>query len=163
MLIGILSDTHGKVAATGAALEVLREAGAERYIHCGDVGGEAILDLMAGMTVDFVWGNTDWDRESLAKYAAGLGLSCHGELADLEIDGVRVAVTHGDDAKILKQIAGAKIYQFLFHGHTHVARDQVIEGLRWVNPGAVHRSPRPSVAVWETGSGKVKFLALAGD
>jgi uncharacterized protein len=162
MIVGILSDTHGREAATTRALETLRQAGTEYFIHCGDVGGEPILDLMAGLPLAFVWGNTDFDREDLTKYAERLGIACHGDLADLELDGRRIAVTHGDQAAILRQIVTARRHEFLLHGHTHVARDQTINGLRYVNPGAVHRSPRPSVATLDTQTQTVRFIPLYG-
>jgi uncharacterized protein len=161
MLIGILSDTHGKVAATRAALALLRGAGAESYIHCGDVGGEETFDLLAGLPLDFVWGNCDFDTPGLRRYAETLGLKCHGDFADLELDGRRIAVTHGDNPAILKRITSQKRHQYLLHGHTHVARDTMIDGIRWINPGAVHRAPRPSVAVLDTQSDSVRFIPLS--
>ena len=160
MIVGILSDTHNRVAATTAALAVLRKANPEFYIHCGDVGGQNILDLLAGLPLGFVWGNTDFDRPELTKYAAHLGIKCYGDFGDLELDGKRFAVTHGDNPLILKQIVVAKKFHYLLHGHTHVARDQVIDGLRYINPGAVHRSPRPSVAVLDTRTDVLRFLAV---
>jgi uncharacterized protein len=160
MRLGILSDTHGRAAATAAALDLLRQAGAEFYIHCGDVGGEPILDLLAGLPLVFVWGNTDYDHAEMGRYAKKLGLDCRGNFADLELDGRRIAVTHGDEPAVLKRIVAEKRYRYLLHGHTHVARDQIIGDLRWINPGAVHRSPRPSVAVLDTHSENLEFLPL---
>jgi uncharacterized protein len=161
VIVGILSDTHGRVAATKAALAALRDAGAEYFIHCGDVGGEEIFDLMAGMPLSFVWGNTDFEREKLKGYAELLGLKCHGDLAELELGGRRIAVTHGDQAEIVRKIGKEKRQQYLLYGHTHVARDQTMGGLRYVNPGAVHRSPRPSVAVLETRTDTVRFIPVS--
>jgi hypothetical protein len=160
MIVGILSDTHGHAKETAAALAVLRGAGAEFYVHCGDVGGEKILDLMADLKVAFVFGNTDIDREELKLYAGMLGLGCHDEFADLTLDGKRIAVTHGDNGRIIQQIIAGKQHQYLLHGHTHVARDQTIGGLRYINPGAVHRSPRPSVATLDTKTDAVSFLHI---
>src|SRR5438128_1878484 len=76
MRLGILSDTHGKLDATIAAVRTLRDAGAEFYIHCGDVGGEAILDQLAGLPSAFVFGNNDYDRQDLARYAASIDVRC---------------------------------------------------------------------------------------
>jgi len=160
MLVGILSDTHDHVAPTTTALNLLRQAGAEYYIHCGDVGGTAIFDLLAGLPLAFVWGNTDYDRVELQGYAESLQLTCHDELAELELGGAHIAVTHGDNAHVLRQIISGRKHQYLVHGHTHVARDQVLNGLRWINPGAVHRSPRPSVAVLDTVTEKLRFIYL---
>jgi hypothetical protein len=161
MRVGILSDTHGKVAVTAAALKLLAQAGSEFYVHCGDVGGEEIFDLLAGLPLVFVWGNTDYHRDALERYAARLGLDCRGDFAELELEGRRMAVTHGDDAKILRRIVTGRQHPYLLHGHTHVARDQMVDGVRWINPGAVHRSPRPSVAVLDTRSEKLEFIPLS--
>jgi len=35
VLIGILSDTHDRVDAMAAAMKLLRDAGAQFFIHCG--------------------------------------------------------------------------------------------------------------------------------
>jgi len=160
VIVGILSDTHGKIEPTKAALAVLKTAQSEFYIHCGDVGGVPILDLLAGLPLAFVWGNTDYYRDELTSYAKGIGLQCHGDLADLELDGRHIAVTHGDESLILKKIIAGGRHEYLMHGHTHVARDQKIHGLRYINPGAVHRSPRPSVAVLDTRSEILRFLPI---
>jgi predicted phosphodiesterase len=144
------------------ALDILRGAGSEFYIHCGDVGGEPIFDLMAGLPLAFVWGNTDYDRAELRSYAQHLGIACHDELADLELDGRRIAVTHGDDAALLKTLTVARRHDYILHGHTHVARDQTLSGIRWINPGAVHRSPQPSDAVLDTQAQTVRFIHLRG-
>ena len=160
MILGILSDTHGRVAPTTAALAALQKAGGEYFIHCGDVGGQNILDLLTGLPLSFVWGNTDFDRHELTKYAQNLGIQCLGDFGELNLDGRKFAVTHGDNPLILKQIVVARKFHYLLHGHTHVARDQVIDGLRYINPGAVHRSPRPSVAVLDTRTDVLKFLPV---
>src|SRR5690348_8579677 len=62
VLLGILSDTHGRRDASKAGIELLRARGAKYLIHCGDVGGEDILDLLAGDDPPsaFVWGNNDF-------------------------------------------------------------------------------------------------------
>src|SRR4051812_19223606 len=81
MLIGILSDTHDRLEAARAAVQRLRQRGAEYLIHCGDVGGQEVLDELAGVPTAFVWGNNDWDRIALARYAEEIGLSCYGSFA----------------------------------------------------------------------------------
>ncbi|HEY1628897.1 MAG TPA: metallophosphoesterase family protein, partial [Tepidisphaeraceae bacterium] len=69
MNIGILSDTHDRLDNMLAAMQLLRDGGAEFFIHCGDVGGERILDQLAGFPAALVWGNNDWDQAELSRYA----------------------------------------------------------------------------------------------
>jgi putative phosphoesterase len=102
MRIGILSDTHDKADMAAAAIKLLRKAGAEFYIHCGDVGGQRVLDELAGLPVALVWGNNDFDRRALTKYGERLGIDIHDRLAELQLGGKKFAVTHGDDGSLFR-------------------------------------------------------------
>src|SRR6476620_4654060 len=104
MLLGILSDTHDRVDAMAEGVRLLKEAGAEFFIHCGDVGSERVLDHLAGLPSAFVFGNTDWDRATLARYAETIGVACHGTFADLELGGKKIAVMHGDITELKRRI-----------------------------------------------------------
>ena len=160
MLIGILSDTHDHVEAMAAGMEALRAAGAEFFIHCGDVGGERILDLLAGTPSVFVWGNCDFDREALGKYAERLGIDCRGVFAELELGGKRIAVTHGDDGALMSRGSGGS-FDYLMHGHTHVVRDQRVGSVRIINPGALYRAATKTVAVLDTEKDLLRHLKVA--
>ena len=103
MVIGILSDTHDRVDAARAAIAVLRDQGAQFLIHCGDVGGRGILDLLASMPSALVWGNTDYDRDQMTAYARQRGIAVYGQLASLELAGKKIAVTHGDDHRLMRE------------------------------------------------------------
>src|SRR5689334_21230016 len=146
MLLGILSDTHGRLDATKAAIAALQTAGAEYFLHCGDVGGEEILDQLAGLPAAFVWGNNDYERRELAAYAERIGVRCLNTFGELDLDGKRIAVTHGDDARLVKQLLARQSHDYLLVGHTHVARDQRVGALRVINPGALYRAARKTVA-----------------
>src|SRR4051812_46113373 len=76
VIVGMLSDTHDRVEAARAGIKLLREHGVEYFIHCGDVGSEQILDLLAGLPAAFVFGNTDWDFRGLQRYARDLNITC---------------------------------------------------------------------------------------
>ncbi|MGE5612463.1 MAG: metallophosphoesterase family protein [Bacillota bacterium] len=45
-MIGILSDTHDNTAMTAAAVQLLKERGAEYFLHCGNVGSCLVLDYL---------------------------------------------------------------------------------------------------------------------
>jgi putative phosphoesterase len=160
MLIGILSDTHDRADAMAAGVAVLRRAGAQFFVHCGDVGSERVLDHLAGLPSAFVFGNTDWDRAALARYAETIGVACHGTFADLELGGKKVAVTHGDDARIKQRILTEKRHDYLLQGHTHVRADERVGTVRVINPGALHRAKEKTVATLDTETGEVKFLVV---
>jgi uncharacterized protein len=161
MLIGILSDTHDRLDAAKAGIALLRRRGAELLIHCGDIGGDPILDELAGERAVAVWGNCDFDHAGLARYAADVGIDFRGQFAELEIDGKKIAVTHGDDDRLMRSIVAGEQYDYLLHGHTHVARDQRVGRLRIVNPGALFRASVKTVALLNPSEDLVEILPVA--
>jgi len=160
VLIGILSDTHDHVEITAAAVSLLKDRGAEFFIHCGDVGSEQVLDQLAGLPAAFVFGNCDWDSDGLARYASHIGLACHGRLADLTLDGKRFAVLHGDDSALRQRILIAQNHDYLLQGHTHVRMDDRVGKTRLINPGALYRARQKTVATLDTGTDQLTFLEV---
>jgi putative phosphoesterase len=123
-LFGLISDTHGLVRPdVHTALD-----GVELILHAGDVGGDAILDELELIApVRAVFGNTDIPGDPRLVTAI-----------DIEIDGVRIHVSHGHEVGVPtpdKLLAKYDADVIVF-GHTH--RQLVVEaGGRWViNPGA---------------------------
>ena len=160
VILGILSDTHGRADAAAEAMRVLRAAGATYFIHCGDVGSESVLDHLAGAQAAFVFGNTDWDRRPLERYAQSIGVACHGAAADLSLDGKRIAVVHGDDSRLKQRLLAGQEYDYLFQGHTHVPADERVGRTRVINPGALHRATVKTVATVDLTRDAVKFLKV---
>ena len=144
MLIGILSDTHGRLPST-----VLRAfEGVEAIIHCGDIGGDEVLsELELIAPVKAVCGNMDGSptkRLPLSRVE--------------EFGGRIIAVTHGhliarhggDYGSGLVEAFRARRPAVICYGHTHRYAEEWIEGILVLNPGAVFR-PRdghsPSAAI----------------
>src|SRR5688500_10038131 len=161
MLIGILSDTHDRSEMMAAGVRALQERGAEFFIHCGDVCQPHLLDHLAGLPSAFVWGNCDWDRMALQRYADGLAIPCYGQFGDLELGGKRIAVTHGDDRVRMAHVLNAQEHDYLFHGHSHVRRDERIGKVRIINPGALHRAAEKTVALLDTDTDHLEFITIA--
>jgi putative phosphoesterase len=161
VLVGILSDTHDRVEATHVAVALLRGGGAEFFIHCGDVGSELVLDALAGLPSAFVFGNCDWDRRGIERYAAQIHVSCLGQSGELDLGGKIFFVTHGDDARALKQGLDSQRFDYVLHGHTHVRRDERIGKTRVINPGALHRAKEKTVAIVDTARDALTFLTVS--
>lgn len=147
MLLGILSDTHDRSEAMAEGVRLLREAGATYFIHCGDVGSDTMLDHLAGLPSAFVFGNTDWDRNPLRRYAKSIDVNCWESFGQIELDGKRVAVTHGDDGAIVRRVLDEQQHDYLLVGHSHVAGEKRVGRTRIINPGALHRAAVKSVAL----------------
>jgi putative phosphoesterase len=157
VILGILSDTHDRANAMTAGLKLLKRQGATFFIHCGDIGDERMIDLLAGEPSVFVWGNCDWDRAGLRRYADSIGVDCRGTMADLSLGGKRIAVLHGDEARLKQAVLSSQDYDYILQGHTHVAADERIGRSRLINPGALHRAAVKSVATLDLASDLLTF------
>ncbi|HEV2293987.1 MAG TPA: metallophosphoesterase family protein [Tepidisphaeraceae bacterium] len=161
MLLGLLSDTHDRIEAAAAGVAALKTAGAEYLLHCGDVGGEGILDQLTGLPAGFVWGNNDWDQVTLQRYAADLGIQCFGALGELQLGGKAIAIAHGDDGRAVRRILDGQEHDYLFVGHSHVKADQRVGRVRIVNPGALYRAREKTVATLDTGTDVLRFITIS--
>lgn len=141
-------------------MRLLREAGATFFIHCGDVGSEAVLDPLAGEPSAFVFGNTDWDQTPLRAHAEMLGVQCLGAFGTVELEGKKIAVLHGDDAQLLDRLIKEQQHDFLTLGHSHVPGKQQVGKTLVLNPGALHRAKPKTVAILDLETSTVRWIEV---
>lgn len=158
--IGFISDTHGRTDRARRAIELLLARGAEQIVHLGDVGSESVIDLLVGIPSLVVFGNCD-DARSLTRYAEILGVEVAHPSAIIEVKsgaldsgaeaqpGLRLGVTHGHLESEVERLLDSRI-DILLHGHTHEIRDELVHGVRILNPGALHRAKCHSVLLFDT-------------
>ncbi|HLZ44349.1 MAG TPA: metallophosphoesterase family protein [Gemmatimonadales bacterium] len=147
MRLGVISDTHGMLRPE--VFDIFREV--DHILHGGDVGrSDLLVELRALAPVTAVYGNSD-------------GLDLRKELpqvAELELDGFRIVVTHGDQfgspnpAKLHEAFPLAEIIIF---GHSHrPVLELVDKTVTVMNPGGAG-APRfgipPSVGILELEAG----------
>jgi len=138
MRIAIISDTHNQSIPVADALTIMEESAVELIMHCGDICDAATVRLFPAHT-HFVFGNCDYARNEIAKAVAEIGAMVHGAWGQLEIAGCSLAFTHGDDYQRLHELEHADAFDFLFHGHTHIAKEHRTGKTRVINPGAFQR------------------------
>lgn len=161
MLLGIISDTHDDLARTRQAIAQLCAAGAEALIHCGDLSSPPIIAECAALPFWFVFGNHDCDSvPALQSAAVEHGATCLGLRGTLELAGRRIAVVHGHLTTDIERVIADKPDYFLF-GHTHAPSDEVIDGTRRINPGALCRAERFTAALLDLASGTLQFVEVA--
>ncbi len=143
--IGLVSDTHGLVRPEMfAALE-----GVSRILHAGDVGpADVLVEIGTIARVSAVYGNTDEPgRPDLV------------ERLELEINGIKVVVTHGHElgsptpASLVAAYPDAEV---IVYGHTHRQHVARIGDTLVVNPGSAGKRRfdlQPSVARLRIGRG----------
>lgn len=167
--IGLLSDSHGRASTTQHAVDELIRQEVELLIHLGDVGTVEVVDCLvtprpgdeSPLPSRLVFGNVDWDAESLARYADGLGVSVDDPIGSLKLDHGELAFTHGHDASLMEE-ALARGVRWLCHGHSHRMMDEKRGRTRVVNPGALFRATSYTVAVLDTGTDDLQFLTVGG-
>ena len=161
MIIGILSDSHGRVDRTRLAMQVFDRLGVQTIIHCGDVGGPPVLDEIVGRACHFVWGNTDAPDAALRAYLSTVGLpDPPAPPLRLRLAGKTIHVFHGHEPAFAGAIRRPQA-EYILHGHTHLCRDERLGPTRIINPGAVYRANPPTVATLDLVTDTVAFHKLA--
>lgn len=142
--LGIISDTHGEHTLTRKAVKIFENAGVSEVIHCGDVGTEEIVRLLAQFPCHYVRGNTD--SQSLRMWVIRHGQTFYGSVGVFLRDDKRIAFTHGDDWVTLEDLIHSGKYNLICYGHTHEYAWRIEGETRLLNPGAFLRTT-PTVAV----------------
>lgn len=157
MLLGLISDSHGHTLNTLDGLRLLETMKVDCICHCGDIGSPAIPRLFPVPSY-FVLGNVDRDEEELRTAIEAAGHTCCGRFGDLELDGLRIALIHGDDTTRLQATWQSGDYDVICTGHTHQRNCERRGSTRIINPGAVYRARPHSVAVVTLPELEVQFL-----
>lgn len=147
MRISVVSDTHGHVPYTRAAVEVLAEQAIEAVLHCGDIGSPDVVSLFQPWPTHFVFGNVDRNERALRQAIEAAGQTCHGRFGDLTLEGCRVALVHSDDHALFRRTIASGEYDLVCYGHTHVAEHHREGRTLVLNPGALYRATPHTLAV----------------
>ena len=151
MLVGLISDTHGRLSED--VHDVF--SGVDYIIHAGDIGKPSIL----------------WELEYIAPTMAVLGNNDFNEYGSSVRDfitptiaGLKLYVTHYKH--VAEQLAHEGKYKLIIHGHTHLRRDQIIGNTRLINPGSATR-PRNGenkscaiLRIEDGAPGNLRFISL---
>ena len=160
MLIGILSDSHGRYRPVRRAVELFDRLGVEHVIHCGDIGGIPVFDELLGRPLTFVWGNMDFPDTAQFAYLETAGIRPPGDVPVLvTLGGKRFAVFHGHEQAFRRAVQELSV-DYILHGHTHAARDERLGDVRIINPGALHRARRKTVATLDTAADALTFHTI---
>lgn len=131
--------------------------GVTQVIHCGDIGGVEVFDELAGRPCIVVWGNMDLPDSGLLAYLRTVGIQPPTAVPSrLSLDDKTFAVFHGHEHGFHRAISTLDV-DYILHGHTHVARDDRRGRTRIINPGALHRARRKTVATLDTTEDELAF------
>ena len=160
MRIGILSDTHDHLKRTARAVALLHSEGAEALFHCGDVTGPEVVALCGVLPCHFVFGNNDCDTvPELERAIAEVKGICLGWGGEVTLAGKRIAMAHGHLTRDVRPLLAA-LPDYLLSGHSHHCADRRVGPTRRINPGALHRADRYTVALLDLESDALRFLEV---
>ena len=133
MRIGVVSDTHlsrGNCELPAKLVKELKKC--NLIIHAGDLVDIGVLDLLNKISkVYAVCGNMDCDNVS----------SKLGVKEILNVEGKKICVMHGyghpdNFVDILKNEFFSEKPDIIIFGHSHVPKNEYIDGVLFFNPGS---------------------------
>jgi putative phosphoesterase len=162
MRLAILSDTHDHLKVLRSILPRLSQADAA--LHCGDLCSPFILRQLAegfkGKPVHVVWGNNEGDVRLMMQIAQVMGnVTLHGPLAQITLDGVRVALNHYPE--IAHGLALSGKYDLVCYGHDHKAHQEQLGSCLLLNPGELMGLyGRKTFAFYDTQTRTAEFVEV---
>lgn len=159
MKILLVSDTHGNQQLLLEALEKIPND-IDLVLHLGDgYDDTTLISSLVDAELIGVRGNCDMVSS----------FPCE---AVLSLEGITLCAVHGHEYQVksgftqLEKHAEAIGADLVVYGHTHIARFEEVNGIRYLNPGSLWRAVTPpSCAVVEIINGQInaEILPVGGD
>ncbi|MFQ6048697.1 MAG: metallophosphoesterase [Phycisphaerae bacterium] len=130
MLIGVMSDTHDRVPAIAAALELFSRHDVAALVHAGDIVAPFAAKVLQRFArpIHVIYGNNDGERAGLLSLLPQIR---HGPVR-LELGGRRILLHHFIDWCDAEDIRQAEI---VITGHSHEVVNELRDGKLYLNPG----------------------------
>ena len=162
MKIAVFSDTHDNIWKLERALGLMKNA--DVLIHCGDLCSPFVMKRLGeaskGRPIHVVWGNNEGDIRLICQIAKKYSnIQLHGELAELELDGLKLAINHYPD--IARSLANSDFYDLVCYGHDHTAYQGLIGDCILLNPGEIMGlKGKTTFAFVDTQSRQIEFVEV---
>jgi hypothetical protein len=162
MRIGIISDSHDDRRNLEIALGILEAEEIRQVLHCGDLCGPAIVELLSDFDVWIARGNMDRHPELEQTVLETIGSGRLAKSHRLSLDGHQVAMIHGHQEGELRRLINDGEHAYVVHGHTHRWSDRGIGSTRVINPGALGgmRWQQRSFCILDLESGEVTVIKV---
>ncbi len=164
MIVGVMADTHDRLPLLDKAVKRLIEEKVDLVLHAGDYVAPFVAPHFKPLKAKFigVFGNNDGDKELLKKKFTEIGAQLRGRFAEVKIDGLKIAVLHGEEEELLNSLIDTGSYDVVIHGHTHEAKTYKKGKTLVVNPGETcgYLTEKPTIAVLNSKTLDVKIISL---
>jgi len=164
MKIGLISDTHDDIENVKKTIKIFKEKNVDLVIHLGDYVSPPTLKLFKGLKLIGIFGNNDGYKFGLINTFDEIGAEIKGDFAKLNIDGINIALYHGDFREISEALAKSGDFDVVFIGHFHTSEETEFGKTLLISSGSIHRSLTndkiPTAAIFNTKSKKVEFINI---
>jgi len=165
MLVGLVADTHDNLPMIEKAIKKLNEENVKLVLHAGDYIAPFVIPKLKELKAKVigVFGNNDGDRALLKKrFAERENFEIRGNFALLVVDGLKIALLHGDEEDLLKAIIESQTFDVVVHGHSHKAEAYRKGKTLIVNPGEVcgYLTGKSTIALLDTEKREAKIVEL---
>ena len=164
MIGGLLSDTHDRLPLIDKAVKKLNEMNAELVLHARDYISPFVASHFKPLKARLigVFGNNDGNRTLLKKKFAELGADIRGRFAFVTVNGLRIALLHGDETELMRSLLELESHDVIVSGHTHVAKTYRKGRTLIINPGEACGilSGKPTISILDTETLDVKTIQL---
>lgn len=165
MLVGLVADTHDRLPMVEKAVKRLNEEKVGLVLHAGDYVAPFVVPKLKDLRAKLigVFGNNDGDRELLKRrFSEYKSLEIRGNFAEVAIEGLKIALLHGDDEGLLKALVESGGFDVVVHGHAHKAEVYRKGKTLVVNPGEVcgYLTGKSTIALFDTVKREAKVVEL---
>ena len=135
MIVGIVGDTHNNLKNISRICEIFNEKKVDLVIHTGDITLPKSLKAFDQLNCRMlgVFGNNDVEEKNdLLEASSEFKCSIYDEPFFFELNTKKICVVHHPELineDLLRQA------DYIFHGHTHRYRNEVIDETIIFNPG----------------------------
>jgi uncharacterized protein len=138
MKIAVITDIHDVLERLQFVLKEIEDMGITKIVCCGDLCSTFIAKCLA---TDFngdvysVFGNNA-DRDNTPKVSIQYPSFHHmGDIGKVKIYGKKIGFVHYPE--VAEEMAESGEYDFVFYGHTHKQRADIIGNCLLLNPGEI--------------------------
>lgn len=135
MIIGIVGDTHNNLRNISKICDIFNSEEVDLVVHTGDITLPKSLKAFKKLNCKLlgVLGNNDIaEKNDLVETSNQFNCNLHDEPFSFELNNKIISVVHHPELINKSLIQKA---DFIFHGHTHRYRNEVINGTTIFNPG----------------------------
>lgn len=169
MKLLIASDIHGSAYYCAELMEEIKKENPDRIVLLGDLlyhgprndlpkdyAPKKVIPMLSEYKdkILAVRGNCEAEVDQMV-----LPFPCLADYAMLETDSITMYLTHGHHANP-EQLPPLPQGSVFLSGHTHVKRDEVINGIRCLNPGSVSIPKDGSHSYLLYENGEFRFVTL---